>query len=815
MRKLFFYLLLSASGIILQSFEIQDPGSAIRGKVTDTEGNVLPGTSITIEKTSLGAVTNEYGLFKFIGLTDGNYKLKFSFVGSETRIIKVELKGEAVLDITLTNRTFETGEVYINATRAGENAPFTYSTIDNELLRKQNTGHDLPFLLSLTPSLVESSEAGNGVGYTSQRIRGTDGSRINVTIDGIPLNDPESQQVFWVDLPDLAASAENIQIQRGVGTSSNGAGAFGATISIETANPGNEPSAEINSAIGSFNTYKNMVSASTGLLADRFAFSMRYSDIKSDGFIERTGSDHRSAFMSGIYITEKSRLKANVILGQEHTGIGWWGVPKEMLAVNRRFNPAGEYTDENGLTQYYENESDNYTQNHYQLIYSKKLSDYLSWSSAMHYTMGRGYYEEFREDQTFTEYGIQPVVLRDTVISETDLIRQKWLSNDFYGLVYSLKYKKNRVEAILGGGLNNYSGDHFGRIIWMKNAGTVPKDYQWYFNSSVKSEMSFYGKVNYKLSDIVSVFGDLQYRYINYKMKGKDDNIVDGDFRDLSQTHNFGFFNPKTGVFFTINKDQNAYISFSVANREPSRADFTEASGDPDATPKPETLYDLETGYKLRSGKNALGINLYWMIYKDQLVPTGELSDVGYPITTNVDRSHRLGVELTAALKPAYFIDWNLNITLSSNKIKDFTEYYTDYNTTDWSEIYSSKNLGVVDIAYSPSVISSSDLGFRIFPGFNIHLISKYVGKQYFDNTMNDERFLDPYFVNNVRFDYEPVLKKLKGMELQLLINNIFNQNYESNAYGGNWYEDGIEKTWSYYFPQAGTNMMLRLGLRF
>lgn len=810
MRKIFNCFVLLALFVGLQAFGIQDEGSVIRGKVTDASGNLLPGTAITIENTSLGVLTDEEGSYIFSGLRDGNYRLRFSFIGYETRIIKVELRGEAIVDVALTAKPVETGEVFVNATRAGEHAPFTYSTIDNELLRKQNTGHDLPFLLSLTPSLVESSEAGNGVGYTSQRIRGTDGSRINVTIDGIPLNDPESQQVFWVDLPDLAASAENIQIQRGVGTSSNGAGAFGATISIETANPGNEPSAEVNSSAGSFNTFKNMVSASTGLLADKFAFNMRYSDIKSDGFIDRTGSDHRSAFISGMYITEKSRLKANVILGEEHTGIGWWGVPKEMLAIDRRYNPAGEYTDANDLTQYYDNESDNYIQNHYQLIYSRKMNDFLSWNSALHYTMGKGYYEEFREDQALADYGLPSVNLGDTAITETDLIRRKWLSNDFYGLVYSLKYKKDRIEAIAGGGLNTYIGDHYGRIIWMENAGTVDKDYQWYFNSSTKSEMSFYGKVNFTLSELVSVFGDLQYRYISYKMKGIDD-----DLKDLSQMHSFGFFNPKTGVFFSINNNQDAYISFSMANREPSRADFKEASGDLNATPKPETLYDFETGYKLRSGKSALGVNLYWMIYKDQLVPTGELSDVGYSITTNVDKSSRMGIELTAGLKPADFIDWNLNLTLSRNKIKDFTEYFIDYNTTDWSEVYSSKNLGEVDIAYSPSVISSSDLAFRILPRLNLHLISKYVGKQYFDNTRSNERMIDPYLVNNVRLDFEPALKKLKGLELQLLVNNIFNEKYESNAYGGNWYEDGIEKTWSYYFPQAGINMMFRAGLRF
>jgi len=810
MRKLFYCLFFLGLYGTSQGSYLQDERSVIRGIVSDENGKALPGASITIENSTLGVHTDENGNFILDRLDNGIYNLKISFLGYDTQVIEVNLKDEAFVDVVLTAKAFETGEVFVNATRAGEYTPFTYSSIDKTSLSKQNTGHDLPYLLSLTPSLVESSEAGNGIGYTSQRIRGTDGSRINVTIDGIPLNDPESQQVYWVDLPDLAASAENIQIQRGVGTSSNGAGAFGATINIQTANPAKDPAAQINSSVGSFNTFKNMVSASTGLIAGKFAVDMRYSSIMSDGYIERTGSDHQSAFISGIYIGNKSRIKANVILGKEHTGIGWWGVPAEMLGVNRRYNPAGEYTDENGEIQYYDNESDNYTQNHYQLFYNLGINEYLSFNAALHYTKGEGYYEEFREDQPYGEYGLPAVSIGDTIISETDLIRQKWLSNDFYGIVYSLRYKKEKIDFVAGGGLNKYNGDHFGKIIWMKTPGKVGKDYQWYFSNSEKSEMSFYGKINYSLSDLITVFGDLQYRQIQYNMTGIDD-----DLKDLSQEHRFDFFNPKTGLFFSINPDQDAYLSFSVANREPTRSDFKEASGDPEATPLPETLYDLEAGYKLRSGKSAFGINFYGMFYKDQLVPTGELSDVGYSITTNVDKSYRAGVEITAGFKPVDFIDWNLNVTLSKNKIQDFTEFYTDYNTSDWSSQYLSRNLGDVDIAYSPSVISASDISFRIFPYLNIHYITKYVGKQYFDNTQSNDRMIDPYLVNNVRFDFEPVLKNLKGLQLQLLINNIFNEEYESNAYGGNWYEDGVENTWSYYFPQAGTNLMLRMGITF
>ncbi len=792
----------------LSAFQVKS--SVIHGKVTDDSGNSLAGAGVTIENSFLGVVTDKDGDYAFYDLKDGVYNLHFSFIGYESQIHEVKLTENSVLNISLIPKPLVAGEVIINATRAGIHTPLAYTTIDNKLLGKQNSAQDIPFLLSQTPSLVETSEAGNGIGYTNLRIRGSDASRINVTIDGIPLNDPESQQVFWVDLPDLASSVENIQVQRGVGTSSNGAGAFGATVSIQTKNPDNEPFAQLSSSYGSFNTYKETIAAGTGFLDGKFALQVRLSELKSDGFIERTGSNHRSAYLSGVLRMEKSRLKANIILGEEHTGIGWWGVPKEMLTINRRYNPAGEYTDEARIIHYYDNESDNYIQNHYQLIYSRKMNNYLNFSAAFHYTKGKGYYEEYKEDGLYSDYGLPVISVDDTLISKTDLIRRKWMSNDFYGLVYSFKYRKGKLDFTFGGGANYYSGDHFGKLIWMRYAGNLEKDYQWYFNNGDKGEISLFGKADYSLTDKISFFGDMQYRHINYNMSGNDD-----DLKDLSQKHNFSFLNPKGGIFISVTPNQDAYLSFAVANREPARADFKEASGDANATPKPETLYDTELGYRLRGGKYSFGVNLYGMFYKDQLVPTGELSNVGYSITTNVNKSHRLGIEMIAGFKPFNFFNWDVNTTLSSNKIRNFTEYYTDYDTTDWSEEYKSKILGNVDIAYSPSLICYSDMNFKIFKNVEVHFISKYVGKQFFDNTMNPERRIDPYFVNNLRIDFEPVIPKIKGAEIQLLVNNIFNNLYESNAYGGNWYESGIEKSWSYYFPQAGINVLIKAGLTF
>ncbi len=810
MRKTVKYLVMIVLTGLSDIAVCQNNKPVVHGLVTDTAGTTLIGASVIVGNTFVGTHTGLDGKYSLSGLKDGVYDIHFSYIGYESKVLKVYVNGQTELNVILNQKPFTAGEVIVSATRAGERSPMAFTTVDKELLKKQNTGQDLPFLLGMTPSLVETSEAGNGIGYTNLRIRGSDASRINVTIDGIPLNDAESQQVFWVDLPDLASSVENIQVQRGTGTSTNGAGSFGATISIQTMNPENEPFAQADISAGSFNTQKKMVAAGTGMLADKFAFQMRFSELKSDGFIERTGSDHRSSFISGVFRTRKSHLKANILLGEEHTGIGWWGVPKEMLDVNRRYNPAGEYTDKSGVVKHYDNETDNYRQNHYQLIYSLSINKYLSLNTGLHYTTGRGYYEEYREDQPLADYGLPDLSIGDTVITESDLIRRKWLSNNFYGIIYSLKYKKERFEAILGGGANYYDGDHFGKIIWMQYPGQVEKDHRWYLNSGIKKDISLYGKADYSLTDKISLFGDLQYRYIYYLMTGPDD-----DFKDLQQSHTYGFFNPKAGIYLSLAQNQDAFLSFSVANREPTRADFKEAAGDPAATPLPETLYDTEAGYKLRGDKYTLSANLYAMIYKDQLVPTGELSSVGYPITTNVAKSHRTGIEISAGIKPLKSLNWDFSITLSRNKIADFTEYYTDYNTSDWSREYKSKLLGKVDIAYSPSFTGISDLNFKPVKNIEMHFISKYVARQYFDNTMNPERMINPYFVNNLRIDFEPEIRLMKGAEFQLLINNIFNLKYESNAYGGNWYEDGIEKSWSYYFPQAGTNLMFRAGLTF
>jgi iron complex outermembrane receptor protein len=810
MRKRIVISLIVLTVIFSMAEAFQEKGCMVSGRITDTSGEPVAGAAIAVMSTLSGTYSGADGYYSVRLNTPGHYTIRYSFTGYEEIVREFDVTASAVSDVVLERKLIMTGEIVVNATRAGTNTPVAYSSVTGEEIKKMNSGQDLPFIIGGTPSLVETSEAGAGIGYTSFRIRGTDGSRINVTVDGIPLNDAESQQVFWVDLPDLASSVGNIQVQRGVGTSSNGAGAFGASVNLLTLTPENEPFACFSTSYGSFSSMKNTITAGTGTISGHFAIQLRYSDIKSDGYIKRTWTNNRSGEINAVYRNKKSFVKASILHGEEHTGISWWGVPAEMLSADRRYNPAGEYTDEYGITRYYENESDNYRQDHYRLSYGTETGSYVTINAALHYTSGKGYYEEYREDQLYSDYGLPPVMPDTTELFSTDLIRRKWMSNGFYGAVWSVTYKKNRIDAAAGGGFNLYDGNHFGRIIWMRNAGNTEMDYEWYRNKARKGEASIYGKISYMLTDKLSTFADLQYRHISYNLSGPGD-----DLRDLTQVHYYDFFNPKAGLFMRISSRHDAFVSFSVAGREPARSDFIEATGDQAATPRPEKLYDAETGYNYRGQLLSASINIYGMFYSDQLVPTGELSNVGYPVMTNVSQSYRTGIELTTDLRPVPWLSFDMNLTLSRNRIPGFTLWYTDYNTSDWSGTYLSKYLGTVNIAYSPEIVAFGDLAFKVSEQFAVHMISKYVGKQYFDNTGSSERKIDPYLVNNLRLDINPKVKKIKSLEFRLQINNLLNARYESNGYGGVWYEDGIEKTWAYYFPQAGINFMVSAAIKF
>ncbi|MBS0011017.1 MAG: TonB-dependent receptor [Bacteroidales bacterium] len=788
----------------------QEQKWTISGKVTDKSGTALPGATIIIRDTYLGTTAGSDGTFSFKPMKGGEYILEASFLGYEAVHRELMLDRDRYIEFNLEMALIHADEVMVIGSRVSETTPVAYSKLGKEEIDKLNTGRDIPYLLSSLPSLVETSEAGTGLGYTNFRIRGTDPSRINITIDGIPVNDPESQQVFWVNMPDLASSVSDIQVQRGVGTSKNGAAAFGASVNFRTEMPSDKPYAEISSSAGSFNTFKGTMKLGTGLINEKFKFDLRLSGITSDAYIDYSGSDHRSLFLTGLYKSGIGTFKTNIILGEEITGISWWGVPAEVLDTARTYNPAGEYTDAFGDKRYYEDQKDNYSQYHFHLLYRKDLGDYLQISAAYHFTYGAGFFEQYKEDQFLSDYGLPNWMAGPILIDRLDLVRRKWLLNNFYGGIVELKYKKGKIDLGAGAGLNRYIGDHFGRIIWIRVAGWTEKDYQWYFNSSLKNEMNVYARLDYSLSDKITIFTDAQYRNINYIMEGEDD-----DLKVLALDQKYNFFNPKGGIFFDIDPNQDVFFSFSVANREPTRANFKDAVGDPGAMPQPETLFDIEAGYNLSRSKLMAGLNLYYMFYHDQLVPTGELSNVGYPIMTNVEKSYRAGIEITTAVKPFDFLEWNINTTVSRNRIRDFVEHYVDYNTLTSEEIPGTREHGDVNIAYSPALILNSIISVSPLKNIELHLISKYVGKQYFDNTNSEDRLIDPYFVNNLRFDYNFSIRGIKNIGLQLQLNNMLNSLYENNAYGGNYYLDGQEYTWAYYFPQAGINYLARLSVSF
>ncbi|WP_245870428.1 TonB-dependent receptor [Labilibaculum manganireducens] len=781
----------------------------LTGKVTDKAGKALPGATIAVKGTYLGTVASSNGTYRFQNLKEGNYSFVVSFLGYESAQKEVKLSKSEEIDFNLEASAIMADEVLVAATRAGNKVPVAITNLSGDDVRRQNTGQDIPYQLSLTPSLVEASESGNGVGYSSLRIRGTDATRINVTINGVPLNDSESQGVFWVNMPDFASSVNNIQIQRGVGTSTNGAAAFGATINFQTETINADPYAEVQSVAGSYNTFRNTVKVGTGLIDGKFSFDARYSRLKSDGFVDRAFSDHESFFVSGTYYTEKSMLKFNVMSGDQKTGISWWG-NDDMDGKGRKYNPAGKYKDKDGNTKFYDNQTDNYKQTHYQLFYSQELNSALNMNAALHYTKGKGFYEQYKTDESYAEYGLSNPKYGAEEVSTTDLTRQKWLKNDFYGFTYSLNYKKKGVDASLGGAWNHYDGDHFGNILWAKNGGII-NDYQWYLNNGKKTDYNAFAKVNLGLSDQLNVYGDVQYRHISYEMDGIDD-----DLKPLIQDHKFDFFNPKMGLFYTINDRNNVYLSFGLAHREPTRTNFKDAKEDITRLPSSESLFDYELGYNFKSSKATFGVNIYYMYYQDQLVATGERNNVGSAIMTNVDKSYRVGFEFIGGVQLLPNLKWDANLTLSRNKIKDFTDYVSVIDG-DWDEVdVKAIKLGETDISYSPEVVGSSILNWNPAKGLGVSFISKYVGEQFFDNTSNEDRKIDAYLVNNLRFEYTVQPKWMKEIAFNVQINNLFDKEYENNAYGEhNEGLDGTPGTWKAYFPQAGTNFMAGLTFRF
>ncbi|MCD8103276.1 MAG: TonB-dependent receptor [Alistipes sp.] len=747
-------------------------------------------------------------------------------------------------------RMVELQGIQFISTRAGEKTPMAYTDLDRAELGKLNTGVDLPFLLLQTPSLIATSEAGNGIGYTAIRIRGTDASRINVTANGIPMNDAESHSVFWVNTPDLISSVDEIQVQRGVGTSTNGAGAFGGSINMKTESLSTQAGGEVSGSYGSFNTHRESVNFHTGLLNGKWAFNARLSNIQSDGYRDRASTDLKSYFLQGGWFGNRTTVKFITFGGKEKTYHAWEGITRgEIDTIGRRYNPLGIMTryvlDADGRPtgsqvatgEYYKDQTDNYKQFNYQLLISHRITDRWNMNVNFHYTDGYGYYEQYKSNERIERYGLAAFDLADKngnlyTVSRSDLTRRKIMDNKFGGGVFSFDYNSARLRATIGGGANKYSGDHYGRVLWVQNFagdyGFTP-DHRYYFNKGEKTDANIYSKVNWSVTRKLNLYGDIQYRFIKYRIDGRNDNWDsdadggNGGMQELSVNETFNFINPKVGLYYDIDRNFDVYASVAITHKEPTRNGYTDHEpGEP--FPTHERLIDYELGGTYTSRVFSAGVNLYYMDYKDQFILTGKLNHIGEAMLTNIPDSYRMGIELQAAVRPLSWLTWQANATLSRNYIKKYTDFATNWTTEEVVETY----LGTTKIAYSPEFMFGS-LITGAFKGFNVSLQSNYVGRQYVTNSEskweyddeddNDRLALAAYFVNNLRLDYTVRLRTMKSLTLGFTIYNLFNQKYYSNGYG--WVDifglgsDAVRVNNMYYFPQAGTNFMANVTLRF
>lgn len=713
-------------------------------------------------------------------------------------LFSLQVFSQEVVKDTLKAKDIPLDEVLVSAVRVTTQSPVTFSNLKKEEYQSRNLGQDIPIMMNYLPSVVTTSDAGAGVGYTGIRVRGSDATRVNVTINGIPYNDSESQGTFWVNMPDFASSTESLQLQRGVGTSTNGAGAFGASLNLLTDSYSKESSGEISNSFGSFNTRKHTVKFSTGLMNDKFEIAGRLSQINSDGFIDRAASDLKSYFLQGTYVGETTLIKALAFGGKQRTYQAWYGLEDpEKLQNDRTFNVAGMYFDENGNMQFYDNESDNYQQDHYQLHWNERWNEHWSSNFALHYTKGRGYFEQYRANEDFADYGLIPITLGGETINTTDLIRRRWLDNDFYGTTFSLNYKKEAVDFILGGGANQYEGAHFGEIIWARNASQSEIRDRYYNDFSTKTDVNVFAKLNYNLTQKWRLFGDLQYRYVGFTANGIETGLVDD---------RFNFVNPKAGITYTLNQANNFYFSYAKAQREPNRNDYENGN------PRPEKLDDFELGWRYVGNKTKLNINGYYMKYKDQLVLTGQLNDVGAPIRANSGDSYRLGLEIDATLQLSEKWFLQPNITASQNKNQNFV-FQRDGVL---------QNLGTTNIAFSPDFIAGNRLTFMPKKNIQFSLLSKYVSEQFMGNIDAESSKLDAYFVNDLNISYQIETNSVfKSIQFHALINNIFDLQYESNGYFYT-FDDDFTNPGSIstvegagFYPQAGINFLLGMSLLF
>ena len=683
-------------------------------------------------------------------------------------------------------------EVTVSAIKAKNDTPVSFVNLSKENIEKTNLAQDIPILLKNTPSVVTHSDAGAGIGYSSIRIRGSDQTRVNVTINGIPYNDSESMQVYWVDLPDFASSIENIQIQRGVGTSTNGPGAFGGSINIQTNSASERPFFEINNTLGSFGTIKNSVGFSTGFI-DKFELSGRVSRIKSDGYIDRSGSNLRSYFLQGVYRDENTLIKVLNFAGHEITDQAWYGVDSSTLETNRKYNMAGEYYDEFGNELYYEDQVDNYKQNHFQIHWSQIYQNGWNSNFGIHFTNGKGFFENYN-----LGYGA------------SDYIDRRWLDNDFYGVLYSLNNQTEDFNINIGGSLNKYNGLHYGEYLWYDQTNSTINQYdfkeKFYDDFGDKGEFNIYAKIDYYITEKLTLYGDLQFRNIKYDAGISANSTLTGYIEDGFENldKSFNFFNPKFGLFYNLNENNNLFFSFARAHREPTRTDY--ANGNPNE----EKLDDFELGWKFKSYNLVLSLNAFYMIYEDQLVLTGQRDINGYEIRRNIGESYRVGIEFDSNIKLTNKLNIETNLSLSENKNKDF------YSTFD-GEL---KKYGNTDLAYSPNLIANNILNFNPNKKVIISLRSKFVGEQFFAQTNSPISKLESFFINDLNFIHDIAIPNISDdIKFKVLVNNLFN--YKYSAYGGYYsydlQEDDQIKTYegTYYYPQSGINILVGLDVKF
>ena len=686
-------------------------------------------------------------------------------------------------------------EVIVKGIRAKFSSPISYSNIYKEKLKNKNLGQDLPILLNFLPSVVTTSDAGAGIGYTGIRVRGVSPQSTNITINGIPFNDPESMGTFWVNLPDFTSSVQSLQLQRGIGTSTNGSGAFGASINISTDNISQTPYAEISSSFGSFNTRKNTIKFSTGKINDVFEFSGRFSKIDSDGYVDRAFSDLKSYFIQGTYLKGSTLIKAISFAGHEKTYQSWYGLTMDQLKENRRQNP---YT--------YENEIDNYKQDHYQLHWNEKINNFWSFNLGLNYTYGRGYFEQYREDDNIDTYG--GIVSSDTNLNgektdTTDLIRRRWLDNDFYVFNSSLNFVKNKIDLTISSSYSSYVGDHFGEVIWARTFSSNGKIRDRYYEGlGEKKDLSFFTKLLYSIDEKIEFYSDLQYRNVKYNTSGTTSDLV-----NMVIDKSYGFFNPKIGLSYKLNPNSLLYVSYARANREPNRTDY---ESNPDI--QPERLNDIEFGWRLRNKNMSLNLNSYFMLYDEQLILSGEIDDVGNPKRTNSGSSYRIGLEIENRINISELFSFETNLTLSSNKNKNI------FSMVDGA-LY---NYGKTNISFSPSFVGSNAIIYQPSEKISLSLLSKYVGKQYMGNTDQPNSILESYFVNDLNITYSLKPEKIfQSITIIFLINNILNKEYISNGYyytyDDTWSVPGQIKTLdgAGYYPQATRNFLAGLVFEF